>query len=97
MNWQMYYADGVVYTDQDGLPENSPKDFLLFIYQQNPSFGRSLVPGDYFVFKDRWYGHDLYGLVDQLKHNLDSIRAVRPGFYTDDETYQRIMASAILD
>lgn len=91
MKWQLYYADGSVYTDEDGKAQDSPKDFLVAVYQEIEPFGRSIVRGDYFTFRERWYGHDLYGLIDQMKHHAHDIEAVRPGYYADDKTYKEVL------
>lgn len=89
MKWTMYYADGSKFSDADGSPQTSPKDFLVAIFQEG-----ALLTGEYFTFRGRWYQHDQYGLIDQMKHHAEDIDAMRPGYYVDDRLYNELVERA---
>lgn len=91
MSWVAYYADGSTFSSERGSPEETPRDLLVAIKQDLPT-DRHVVTADYFVFKNnRWYGHDLIGLVSQLEYNLKDIIAVRAGYFAEDEVFQAVM------
>ncbi len=91
--WLMYYADDSTFSSKDGLPEDSPKDFLVCIMQKS-DFGSQLLIANHYIFRGRWYGHDLFGLLDQVQHHAKEITAVRHGYYTEDENYREIVSKA---
>lgn len=95
MSWTLYYADGSKYSDRDGSAENSPKDFLIAIAQDSEHFGRTVMTGEYFIFKNgAWSFHDLPGLIDQVKHYAKDIVVMRPGHYVDNRTFHQITERA---
>ena len=95
MMWAIYYADNSVYSHLDGLPEDSPKDFVVAISQETEPFGRTVLTGDFFIFRDgRWSHHDLHGVIEQFKHHAKDIQAMRNGYYADDRTFHQIAERA---
>lgn len=90
MRWCLFYADGRVFTSNDGEPGESPEYGLVGILQAHYQ-GTKTLHGDYFAFYEgRWWNHDLEGLLTELCHDARRFQCVRRGKYADDSTYLEI-------
>ncbi|MCR4307920.1 MAG: hypothetical protein NUV80_05130, partial [Candidatus Berkelbacteria bacterium] len=83
----LYYADGTTY---QGKPEDSPKWGLVAIGRPDDVLGVGVLAGDYFAFHDdRWWNHDLIGLIDTLVNSQVSV--LRVGRYVGEEQFRELV------
>lgn len=68
MEWKIYYGDKTTFSNEDGLPEDTPATNVQVIVQTNAIVGRELLSGKDFYLRrgEEWIGVDLAGLLDQL-------------------------------
>lgn len=69
--WIIHYADGNSFTDQDGAPEDAPRNDVLCIAAYSADHGRMIWHGtDYYIWETQWGGEwvsvDREGLSDYL-------------------------------
>ncbi len=101
LNWIIYYADGSTYSNNDGPPENAPRDYCEVIMQDEPRLGgRDIISGagtvyGYFCWHgDRWIIHDDSGLR-QYNDLFGDKAIVLSGFYIEDEKFWEIHQKAV--
>jgi hypothetical protein len=73
MEWIVYYADGSSFTNEDGTPENAPRDGVQCVAIANENFGKVLWHGGtsenfaFYCWHDtEWVPHDMLGLMTYL-------------------------------
>lgn len=101
IRWVIYYADGSTYSNEDGPPENAPRDYCEVIMQDEPFRNqRDIISGagtvyQYFCWHgDRWVIHDDSGLR-QYKQLFGDKAIVLNGFYIEDEKFWAIHNKAL--
>jgi hypothetical protein len=106
MKWRIYYGDGSTFSSVDGGPSDAPPDNVVCIaYADDPkrpdSIGRAVVnTWDWYIYRkdvNEWWGVDLQGLVDQMKHCFDDVGAVVQGRCVPNDDYNRIVSTAKTD
>jgi len=99
VKYKLFYADGSVYTDEDGPPENAPARGVMVAVQADDTVGLELVKGsDYYVYRPDgggWFGVDIFGLWDYL---LDpGLKVVKFGRTINNKEYSDIIKQAMED
>ena len=91
MQWAIYYADGSVYTSEDGPPFDGPGYGVLVIWQE----GHDLLFNKDFYLWHRgfkcWLETDLVGLVDYLVIAAPLIEAVKVGRVVPRDAFKAVM------
>lgn len=90
MKWRIYYTDGSTFSDEDGTPSQAPGQGALVITMANLATGRDILHlADYYVHKGgRWYGVDLFGLLDHVLNLFDEIDGVIAGRTVSDQAFR---------
>lgn len=99
MAWAVLYDDGRVLTSEDTSPGGVRGRGVVCIAQPNErSDDREIMHGwdwYYWVEPDqRWWGSDIYGLLDRLTDRLPTEHVCQGRSVTTSE-YQRLMARAV--
>ena len=80
MEWQIYYDNGVIFSSEDGHPNEGPPYGVLSIWQQGME--DDLYNKDYYLYRDDyecWIEVDLVGLIDNLVTACGLISAFKVG------------------
>ena len=93
--WRIYYADGLIFTSEDGLSKDAPSRGIQAIVQDHPDVGVEIVTGgDYYVNEnEHWRSVDIFGLFDYLMES----GLVLFGRTISRKEYQEIMRVALKD
>ncbi len=98
--WRLYYADGTIFSSDDGLPGDAPAFGVQCAVQPDPEVGRLCLNGwDWYYYHHghrEWWGSDLHGLLDHLLHRTP-ITAICQGRNVHNTDYRRIMKRAQQD
>lgn len=97
MRWKIYYGDGSIYSDVDGILEQSPHFNVQVIVVRDSDVGRRLIFGHaWYLFKDGlWFGiDDTASLIIQFLQDADKIRAVRAGMIVSPQVFKKIFDMA---
>ena len=100
--WRIYYTDDTTFSELDGNPKDAPGLGVVCIVQLDPDTGRSIVSrNDWYCYRldsGTWWGHDLFGLLDQLTNDRPGhVHAVKAGRTVSSPDFQRIYALADTD
>ena len=93
IKWRAYYDDGT--TSDEQLKTTG----VLTVVQEDPYFGRQVLHGYdwYYLLEDGWDGADLFGLLDQLLHNLSRIKLIVAGRTASREAFETAMNRSLHD
>ncbi|NIQ01597.1 MAG: hypothetical protein GWM98_15430 [Nitrospinaceae bacterium] len=98
MDWRIYYGDGGTFSSDDGPPWEAPPHNVMAVAQKDARLGRAVYnQWDWYFYSDEiggWYGADLFGIIDQVMHNCNRIRAVIQGRVTTSERFTKILDQA---
>ena len=91
--WIIHYADGTTFSSEDGEPHQAPASGFVTAVGFDNEGRRYLMNGwDHYRFDretGQWWGHDLMGVFDRLRHNLE-IYAYKEGRTVGSQLYQEI-------
>lgn len=99
LHWRIYYDDGTTYDNEDGSPENAPKQGVISVVHKDKEVGRSITTQyDFYWWNydiSQWYGGDIFGLWDYLTQPGEKI--VLFGRSVPRQCYRNIQQNAIDD
>ena len=90
-SWCIYYADGGVFTNEDGVPFAAPAFGVLAIWQHGHDL---LFNKDYYLWhaeKRCWLEVDWVGLIDWLTIAAPVIEAVKVGRVVPRQEFKAVM------
>lgn len=97
--WKIFYDDGSAYRGDN--PELAPGVGVLAIVQPDDHVGRTvLCRWDWYVYhvpSGRWWGCDLFGLLDNLTNKPQEFRAVKAGRTVTRAKFEKTLARAKSD
>ena len=95
--WRIYYADGAMYSTEDGSPFDAPALGVQAIAQEDREVGRTLLSRHEFYWwtGSEWFGGDIFGLWDYLAS--PGPKRVAFGRSMTTPEYQAIMRKATDD
>ena len=107
MQWIVYYADGSSFTNEDGPPENAPRDGVQAVAIANDKIGKALWHGgtsENFAFycwhgaldDGEWVPHDQHGLIEYLRQP-GAIKIVLRGYAIPIAAFRTIYDAAVAD
>lgn len=98
LDWKIWYGDGGYFTSADGEPWEAPPHNVMCVAQKDEKTGCSVYnQWDWYFYSDEiggWFGADLFGVMDQMMHNCNQIRAVIQGRVTTNANFARILDAA---
>ena len=98
--WKIYYDDGFVFEgDENAEIPKSRRTGVIVIAEEDQDHGRNLWQGAdwYFCRNGRWYGADLFGVLDQTMHCIEELNWVLAGRTVEEEKYNLIVKKAMTD
>lgn len=100
--WRIYYADGTTFDSTEGEPWEAPGVGVVCIVQPDPDTGRTIqARWDWYAWhRDTrdWWGHDPFGILDQLTADrLDRVASVKAGRTVSATEYRAIYDRANAD
>lgn len=98
LNWKIRYGDGSAFSSEDGEPHEAPPHNVMVVSQKDERVGTAVLnQWDWYVYSDDlggWCGVDVFGVLDQIMHNCDKIKAVIQGRVAGDTDFQAILKKA---
>lgn len=98
MDWKVYYGDGLTFSSNNGEPSQAPPYNVMAVVQLDKRTGISVYnQWDWYFYStgiNKWFGADLFGVMDQIMHNCEKIKGVIQGRVTTSEKFQEILNKA---
>jgi hypothetical protein len=95
--WKLWYADGSMFSSEDGEPWASPVQRVVCVTQPGV-VGKDLLYNEthYLHHRDgEWSAHDLLGFVDQTTYQIHTLDCHRMGWDMPTEPFKRIVNWAL--
>lgn len=101
MRWKIWYSNGKTFSNQDGLPQSLEREYhfgVQVITQEDKDHNwATQTGGDFYVWDDRgdgwrWWGVDIWGLVDYV--TKPGYKIILLGESVPSDTFGKIFQAA---
>lgn len=97
IDWIVYYANGKSFTNEDGKPEDAPRQGVLVVAVRDQMVGRKLLfdQDTYCWQNEQWIPHDRFcceRYIDETKHPIRLC-----GYWVRDDSFKAAIREATSD